>query len=194
MGYRTLADAITDLERTGQLVRIEEEVDPFLEAAEIQRRVYEAQGPALYFARVKGCRFPMVSNLFGTFERARFLFRDAIAAVRKLVELKNDPSLFLRRPWHYRDVLKSAWAMRPKYVRSAPVMKNRCRISDLPQLVSWPDDGGAFVTLPAVYTEHPDRPGWRGSNLGMYRVQLSGGQYSARLADRVALPDSQGDR
>ncbi len=36
---------------------------------------------------------------------------------------------------------------------------------------------GAFVTLPEVYTEHPDRPGFGQSNLGMYRIQLSGGQY-----------------
>jgi len=177
MGYRNLRDCIHDLERTGRLVRIEEEIDPYLEAAEIQRRVYEAEGPAVYYARVKGCRFPMVSNLFGTLERARFLFRDAYEAVRKLVALKADPSQVFRRPWKHRNVLKPLWCMRPKFVRSGPVMKHRCRIADLPQLVSWPEDGGAFITLPEVYTEHPERPGWKNSNLGMYRVQLSGGQY-----------------
>ncbi|MFQ5731682.1 MAG: UbiD family decarboxylase, partial [Planctomycetaceae bacterium] len=166
MGYRNLHDCLVDLERTGQLLRIEREIDPYLEAAEIQRRVYQAQGPAVYFARVKGCRFPMVSNLFGTFERARFLFRDAFDAVRRLVELKTDPSQLFRRPWHYRGVLKPAWAMRPTSVRRGPVLKNRCNVSDLPQLTSWPNDGGAFVTLPEVYTEHPDRPDWRNANLG----------------------------
>src|SRR5580700_4222271 len=75
MGYRSLRHCLQDLERTNQLVRIEQEIDPSLEAAEIQRRVYQAQGPAVYFARVKGCRFPMVSNLFGTLTRTRFLFR-----------------------------------------------------------------------------------------------------------------------
>src|SRR5262249_32096722 len=80
-----------DLERTGQLVRLDVEIDPYLEAAEIQRRVYQARGPAVYFARVKGCRFPMVSNLFGTLARARYLFRDTLDAVRRLVELKVDP-------------------------------------------------------------------------------------------------------
>ena len=69
MGYRNLRECVTDLERAGHLVRIETEIDAHLEAAEIQRRVYEAGGPALYFANVKGCRFPMVSNLFGTRER-----------------------------------------------------------------------------------------------------------------------------
>ena len=71
MGYRNLNQCIADLERTGQLVRIEDEVDPQLEAAEIQRRVYAAGGPAIFFARVKGCRFSMVSNLFGTIDRTR---------------------------------------------------------------------------------------------------------------------------
>ena len=98
MGYRNLRQCINDLERTGQLVRIEQEIDAHLEAAEIQRRVYQAGGPAVFFARVKGCAFPMVSNLFGTLERARFLFRDTLDSVRRLVELKIDPSTFWKRP------------------------------------------------------------------------------------------------
>src|SRR6266704_7052936 len=99
MGYSNLRSCVNDLDRTGQLVRIEQEIDPYLEAAEIHRRVYQAQGPALYFARVKGCRFPMVSNLFGTLERTRFLFRDTLQAVRHLVELKIEPAAFFRWPW-----------------------------------------------------------------------------------------------
>src|SRR6266568_1032007 len=98
MGYRDLRACLDDLARTGQLVRIEEEVDPHLEAAEIHRRVYRAGGPAVLFAHVKGCRFPMASNLFGTIERTRFLFRDTLQAVRHLVELKIDTSSFFRRP------------------------------------------------------------------------------------------------
>src|SRR6266542_1435955 len=94
MGYRSLRECVADLERTRQLVRIDQDIDPHLEAAEIQRRVYQAGGPAVYYARVKGCRFPMVSNLFGTLERTRFLFRDTLAAVRHLVELKVDASAF----------------------------------------------------------------------------------------------------
>src|SRR5689334_286204 len=101
MGYPSLRACIADLERTKQLVRIEQEIDPHLEAAEIQRRVYQAQGPAVFFARVKGCRFPMVSNLFGTPERTRFLFRDTLEAVRHLVELKIDPAAFWKRPFRY---------------------------------------------------------------------------------------------
>jgi 4-hydroxy-3-polyprenylbenzoate decarboxylase len=177
MGYRNLRECVADLERTGQLVRLEQEIDPYLEAAEIQRRVYQAGGPALFFSRVKGCRFPMVSNLLGTLARTRYLFRDTLEAVRHLVELKIDPSNFWKRPWRYRDVPRTLWHMRPKFRSWGPVLAHRATIRDLPQLVCWPNDGGAFITLPQVYTEDADRPGWRHSNLGMYRVQLSGGIY-----------------
>ena len=179
MGYRNLQDCVRDLDRSGQLVRIETEIDPHLQAAEIQRRVYQAQGPALFYARVKGCRFPMVSNLFGTRERTRFLFRDTLESVRRLIALKIDPADAWKRPWHYRGVPAALWSMRPKRVRSGPVLQNHTTIDQLPQLVNWPKDAGAFITLPEVYTENPDRPGFAQSNLGMYRIQLSGGQYAA---------------
>ncbi len=177
MGYRSLQECLADLERTGQLLRIEQEIDPHLEAAEVHRRVYQAGGPALLFARVKGCRFPMASNLFGTIERTRFLFRDTLQAVRHLVELKIDPSAFFRQPWRYRDVPRTLWHLRPKFVRGGPVLAHQTTVSQLPQLQCWPRDGGPFITLPQVYTEDADRPGWRHSNLGMYRVQLGGNEY-----------------
>jgi 4-hydroxy-3-polyprenylbenzoate decarboxylase len=177
MGYRSLRACVADLERTGQLVRIEQEVDPYLEAAAVHRRVYQASGPAVHFARVKGCRFPMVSNLFGTPERARFLFRDTLAAVRHLVELRADPSALAKHPWRYRDLLPTLWNLRPRRVTTGPLLAHQTTVDQLPQLVCWPRDGGAFVTLPQVYTEDADRPGWRHSNLGMYRVQLSGNRY-----------------
>jgi 4-hydroxy-3-polyprenylbenzoate decarboxylase len=177
MGYRNLAACVADLERTGQLIRIETEIDPHLEAAEVQRRVYRAGGPAVFFVRVKGNRFPMVSNLFGTIDRMRFLFRDSLDAVRRLVELKADPGSFARRPWRYWKLPLVAWRMRPKFTPSGPVLAHATTLSQLPRLQCWPLDGGPFVTLPQVYTEHPDRPGWAKSNLGMYRVQLAGNEY-----------------
>jgi 4-hydroxy-3-polyprenylbenzoate decarboxylase len=177
MGYRSLRECVNDLERHGHLVRIDSEIDPNLEMAEIHRRVYQAQGPALYFARVKGCAFPMVSNLFGTLARMRFMFRDTLEAVRRLVELKVEPAAFLKRPWRYLGVPITMLNTLPRFVRNSPILAHRTTISQLPQLKCWPDDGGAFVTLPHVYTEDADRPGWRHSNLGMYRVQLSGNQY-----------------
>ncbi|HEV3137388.1 MAG TPA: UbiD family decarboxylase, partial [Pirellulales bacterium] len=170
MGYRTLQACLHDLEATGQLVRIEQQVDPHLEAAEIHRRVFRAGGPAVFYARVKDCRFPMVSNLFGSRERMRFIFRDSLAKVRHLVELKADPSRLAKRPWGYASLATSLLHMLPRKVSSGPVMAQTTTIDQLPQLQSWPDDAGAFITLPQVYTEDVDRPGFRRSNLGMYRV------------------------
>src|SRR5437588_4376145 len=138
MSYRNLRECLVDLERRGQLLRVEQEIDPYLEAAEVHRRVYQAGGPALYFARIKGCRFPMVSNLFGTLDRTRFLFRDTLEAVRHLVELKVDPSAFRRHPWRYRDVPRTLWHLRPRMVPGGLVLANQTTISQLPQLQSWP--------------------------------------------------------
>ena len=177
MGYRTLAAAVADLERAGHLRRVDAPVDPHLEMAEIQRRLYREGGPAVLFTAPKNTKFPMVTNLFGTMERTHFLFRDALNGVRKLVELKTDPELAKKQPWRYWDVPLLAWKLRPKMVRRGPVLSHECRLSELPRLKCWPRDGGAFVTLPQVYSEDPDRPGWRRSNLGMYRVQISGNDF-----------------
>ena len=177
MGYRNLRDCVADLERRGELIAIDPELDPDLEIAAIQRRVYEAGGPALYFRRVKGCAFPMVGNLFGTMARTRLIFADTLAAVRHLVELKVTPPALLRAPWRYRDVPGTALHLLPRKVRRGPILQNQTSLSRLPQLRSWPLDAGAFVTLPQVYSEDPDRPGLAKSNLGMYRVQLSGNEY-----------------
>lgn len=179
MGYRTLRECVDDLQATKQLVRIEQPVDPHLEAAEIQRRVFRAGGPAIYYASVRGCRFPMVSNLFGTLERIRYIFRDSLELLHRLVQLAVDPGDVLRRPRLRLDLRTpwAAWHARPKRVRRAPVLAHGTTLPNLPQLKSWPDDGGAYITLPQVYTEDPDYPGIAHSNLGMYRVQISGGEY-----------------
>jgi 4-hydroxy-3-polyprenylbenzoate decarboxylase len=177
MGYRTLAACVADLEAQGRLVTIDVEIDPYLEAAAIQRRVHEAGGPAILFRRVKGTPFPMLGNLFGTVERTRFLFRDTLDAVRRLVELKVRPVELAKHPWRFRGVPWTALSLLPGRVRSGPILARTTTIDQLPQLLSWPKDGGPFITLPLVYTEDPDRPGLSRSNLGMYRVQLAGNQY-----------------
>ena len=114
MGYRSLADCVRDLESTGQLVIIEQEVDPYLEVAAIQRRVYQAGGPALLFRRVKGTAFPLLGNLFGTLDRAKYLFRDTLESVRRLVELKVSPGAFGKNPWRYRGVPRTLWRLLPR--------------------------------------------------------------------------------
>lgn len=179
MGYRSTRQCVDDLRKHGHLVEVTEVVDARLQMAEIQRRVFANGGPAILFRNVKDCRFPMVSNLFGTIERARFIFRDTIEAVRRAIELKIDPGQAAQKPLRYWKTPLTALAMRPKLVRSAAASRNTTTIDQLPQLVSWPDDGGSFVTLPLVYSEDARRPGLKHSNLGMYRVQLSGNEYQA---------------
>lgn len=179
MGYRSLQECVRDLERTGQLVRVREEVDPHLELAAVHLRVYERGGPALLFENVKGSRFPALSNLFGTLERARFLFRDTLTRVQALVGLKYDPVQAAKHPLRHLPALMTATSALPRRVRrgGAPVAQASTRVSELPQIVHWPRDGGPFVTLPQVYSEDVDRPGVMGANLGMYRVQLGGNDY-----------------
>ncbi|MEI8376364.1 MAG: UbiD family decarboxylase [Planctomycetota bacterium] len=177
MGYRNLLECVRDLEAQKELVRINEPIDPHLEMAEIQRRVFRAGGPALLFTRPKDCRFPMLGNLFGTMERMRYLFRDTLEGVKRLMQLKVDPLDLLRRPMSHLGVPLMAWHSLPKRVNRGPVLECQTTLDQLPQLKSWLDDGGAYITLPQVYTEDPRNPGLMHSNLGMYRVQLSGNQY-----------------
>jgi 4-hydroxy-3-polyprenylbenzoate decarboxylase len=181
MGYRTLKQAVTDLEKTGQLIRIEQPVNPDLLAAAIQRRVYQAQGPALLFTRLEGCAFPAVANLFGTLERTRFLFRDSLRRIDTLVKLKLDPRQGVKDPAHLLRAPLAALHLLPKRVKTGPVLLQQTSIAELPQIKSWPKDGGAFITLPQVYSESLRYPGLRNSNLGMYRVQLSGNDYVENL-------------
>ncbi|HWV37430.1 MAG TPA: UbiD family decarboxylase [Vulgatibacter sp.] len=178
MGYPSLRACVRDLEANGQLVRITREVDPYLEMAAIHRRVYARGGPALLFERVRASPFPAVSNLFGTLERSRFLFRDTLERVRALISLKYDPAALLKDPGRHLPAAIAAYTALPRRSRlGAPILHGRTRLSELPQIVSWPMDGGPFVLLPQVYTEDPDRPGIMTANLGMYRVQLAGNDY-----------------
>ena len=178
MGYRSTRECVEDLRKHGHLVEVDTPVDANLQIAEIQRRVFLNSGPAVLFSNVTGCQFPMVSNLFGTIERARFMFRDTIESVRRAIELKIDPSQALQKPTRYWKAPLTALSMRPKMVGRGAVSAERTTVSELPQLISWPMDAGGFVTLPQVYSEDVAQPGLKHSNLGMYRVQLTGNQYA----------------
>jgi 4-hydroxy-3-polyprenylbenzoate decarboxylase len=178
MGYPSLQSCITDLEKNGHLLRIKEEVDPYLQMAAIHLRVFENQGPAILFENVKGSKFPAVSNLFGTLDRSRFIFRDTLDKIKTLVDLKTDPMKALKRPFSYANVALTALSALPmKTGKRAPINFGRTQISALPQVVNWPLDGGPFVTMPQVYTEDADKPGIMNANLGMYRIQLGGNEY-----------------
>ncbi|MSR78256.1 MAG: UbiD family decarboxylase [Candidatus Omnitrophica bacterium] len=177
MTYPSLKDCILDLEKNGHLIRIKDEVDPDLEMAEIHRRIFQAGGPAIFYEKVKGSPFPAVSNLFGTLDRARFIFRDTLENVKKLVQVKADPTYLLRNPSNLFSLPFTAAHALPRKVSGGPVLECQTTLDQLPQIKCWPQDGGAFILLPQVYTEDPDQPGISHSNLGMYRIQLSGNQY-----------------
>ena len=177
MSYHSLADSIHDLS-DDQLLRIPFEVDPYLEMAEIHRRVNEVSGPALYFEKVKGSPFPALSNLYGTKERTAFLFRQQLDQVKRLIELKADPASFLQKPSRYFQTPLTALHGLPKKARwSKPILFGKTTLDQLPQIVSWPKDGGAFIYLPQVMSLPPHEKKIMQSNIGMYRIQISGNEY-----------------
>ena len=178
MAYSSLEACLLDLERTGQLLRIKEEVDPYLEMAAIHLRIFEQKGPAILFEKVKGSKFRAASNIFGTLERSEFIFRDTLPSVKQLIDIKINPLAAIQNPLKSLAALPAAINALPnKNPISKPVLFEEINISDLPLIHHWPMDGGAFVTLPQVYTEDADKPGIGSSNLGMYRIQLNGNDY-----------------
>lgn len=178
MAYHSMEQCLLDLEKHGHLIRIKEEVDPYLEMAAIHLRVYEVKGPSLLFENVKGCRYRAASNIFGTLDRSRFIFRNTFSNVQRLIELKNNPLSALKKPFKNISVALAALHALPlKNPRSKPVLYEEISLHQLPQIHHWKKDGGAFVTLPQVYTEDADKPGIMNANLGMYRIQLSGNDY-----------------
>lgn len=181
MGYRTLADCVKDLHAHGMLKVIDERIDPVLEMGMVQRRAFINKAPALLFTNPANCAFPMLANLFGSMERLEFIFRDSLDSVKRLFEIAANPVAILKKPLEGIGLLKHLNHLRPlrkRYSDSSkiPVMAYSCQITDLPHLKSWPGDGGAFITLPLVYTEDPVDPA--SANLGMYRIQISGNEYA----------------
>ncbi|MBL8748364.1 MAG: UbiD family decarboxylase [Planctomycetes bacterium] len=173
---RSLVDLrafLAALRARGELVEITTEVDPDLEAAEIHRRVIAAGGPALLFRRIKGSPWPAVTNLFGTKTRVDLAFgAHPLELVQRLADVPHTmlpPSP--GRLWRQRGTIGALLKVGRSFPFGAPVLAEQDsppRLSRLPLLRTWAEDGGAFVTLPLVYTEHPEG---LGSNLGMYRIQ-----------------------
>ena len=168
---RTFLDV---LRREGDLVEIEAEVDPYLEAAEIHRRVIAGGGPAILFKRLKGSDFPAVTNLFGTAGRVDRAFgsrpRDLVGRAAALPQELMPPTP--SRLWKQRDLLPPLLHLGLRNRASGPVMEVTRRqpgLSGLPALTTWQKDGGPFLTLGLVYTQHPDHGG---HNLGLYRMQV----------------------
>ena len=175
MGYKSLKKCVSDLKNHNQINFINKEVDPDLEMATIHLEEFSNNKKVLFFNNIKDCSYTAVSNLFGTLDRSRFLFRDSIDLVKDLISIKINPIVAFKNPFKTLKVAINAFYALPKKVR----FKNfhEIKIEDLPQVKCWQNDGGAFVTLPQVYSEDLDNPGILNSNLGMYRIQLSGNDY-----------------
>lgn len=177
MGYKNLQTCINDLHQNQQLIYFEEEIDPYLEASAIQRRMFQAKGPAILFTKVKNSRFPMLANLYGTIDRCHYIFRDTLDSIQTLTQLKNQFSFKWQQLWKMRKLPMALLSTLPKQTSTGPILSHACTLSDLPLQQSWPQDGGAYITLPQVYTEDVKNYGWKHSNLGMYRIQLTGKSY-----------------
>jgi UbiD family decarboxylase len=161
------------LKKESEIIEIDAQVDPYLEIAEIHRRIIARGGPALLFTNVVNSQFPVVTNLFGTKRRMELAFgsrpqqfvKDLVRAAETLMPPSID------KLWSMRGLLLDGLKVGTKNVSTGPIIENHKeppRLEELPLLTSWHSDGGPFVTLPLVYTEHPDG---RGHNLGMYRIQ-----------------------
>jgi len=177
MIYASLRPFLEDLRKSGQLAVIEAPVDPALEIAEIHRRVIEQEGPALLFTNVKGSAFPVVTNLFGTSRRVDMAFGPRPEALTRRLVGALDSLLPPTLPalWREKDMLLDVIKVGTRKVSAeqAPLLqavRKERPLAGLPVLTSWQEDGGPFVTLPLVYTEHPDHP--KQHNLGMYRMQV----------------------
>ncbi|MGE4559190.1 MAG: UbiD family decarboxylase [Desulfobulbus sp.] len=191
------------LRANNQLLTIDTPVDPHLEIAEIHRRVIARGGPALLFTHVKNSQFPVVTNLFGTPLRLELAFgKRPVNFVRGLVELvEHAMPPALKTLWDARPLFSQGLKVGLKSCKHAPILdccQRPARLSELPMLTSWHSDGGAFVTLPLVYTEHPQD---HGHNLGMYRIQRyddtttgihwqihKGGGFHYHAAEQLGLP------
>ena len=174
MAFTDLRAFLDTLRRADDVVTVEAGVDPHLEAAEIHRRVVAAGGPALIFNNVARSDFRLVTNLMGTARRAELAFGERpLRLIRRIVELAETllpPSA--AGLWGARDVAMDLIKVGTRRVEKGPVVERdtaNVRLDRLPALTCWPEDGGPFITLPLVYTTHPDRPG---HNLGMYRMQV----------------------
>src|SRR6266568_6816427 len=168
---RTFLDLLT---REKDLITIETEVDPYLEVAEIHRRIIERGGPALLFKRVKGSRFPVVTSLFGTRKRIELAFSSKPEAFVKEMVSVAEALLPPNRSelWKHRALVRDFLKLGTRNVSRGPVteiVEPSVRLDELPVLTTWHQDGGPFITLPLVYTENPIN---RKHNLGIYRLQV----------------------
>src|SRR5688572_6113025 len=161
--FQDLRSFIDRLRHDNDIVTVDAAVDPHLEAAEIHRRVIAAGGPSLLFTNLKGSRFRLATNLFGTARRAELAFGERpLRLIKRIVHLAE--TLLPPTPaklWDARDVGLELLKVGTRRAARGPVSERvdaDVRLDQLPVITSWHEDGGPFITLPLVYTTHPDKP------------------------------------
>jgi len=182
MKYKDLRDFIAQLEAQGELKRIQQEVDPYLEMTEICDRVLRAEGPALLFENVKGSSTPVLGNLFGTPKRvAMGMGEDKVEALReigKLLAMLKEPSppKGMKDAWKQLPMFKKVLDMAPKKIKNAACQQHVIEgdavdLKNIPVQTCWPGDAGPLITWGLVITRGPEKPR---QNLGIYRMQVIG--------------------
>ena len=171
---RSTRDLVERLKANNELWVIEDRVDPDLELGQIQREVCKRKGPAILFNNVKGSDFPVATNLYGSEKRINLAFGDVPTEfVKRAADFAmNALPPNLKKLWQARGLFQKVLTIGTRQSKSGPVKGCYIKPPDLsaiPQIRSWPEDGGAFITLPLVYTESPASGK---SNIGMYRIQL----------------------
>jgi len=203
MPYKDLQDFLKHLDRQGELKRIGAELDPYLEIAEVTDRVSKKFGPALLFEKAKGAKFPVLTNMYGSYKRMNMaLDSENLDALGERIH----EYLEIERP----DGIIKKLQMIPKLSKLTNIFpdhvkKGCCQdvvltgddvdLSIMPVLTTWPGDAGPFITLPVVFTKNPET-GVR--NAGMYRMQVfdknttgmhwhrhKGGAYHYHLAEKL---------
>jgi len=182
MKYNDLRDFIRLLEKKGQLKRISQPVDPFLEMTEICDRTLRAGGPALLFENPRGSDVPVLANLFGTAERvAMGMGEESVEALREVGKLlaylkEPEPPKGMKDAWQKLPIFKQVLNMSPNEVKKAACQEvvfegEDVDLGKLPIQTCWPGDAGPLITWALVVTRGPHK---ERQNLGIYRQQVIG--------------------
>lgn len=182
MNYRDLRDFIDQLEKRGELKRISQEIDPYLEMTEIADRTLRMSGPALLFENPKGSDFPVLANLFGTPERVAYgMGEESVSALREVGKLLSflkepDPPKGLKDLWDKIPKFKKVLDMAPKKISNAACQQvviegEHVDLGKLPVMTCWPEDIAPLITWGLVITRGPEKDR---QNLGIYRQQVIG--------------------
>ncbi|WP_216782672.1 4-hydroxy-3-polyprenylbenzoate decarboxylase [Candidatus Profftia tarda] len=182
MKYRDLRGFISLLEKIGELKRISQPIDPYLEMTEIAYRTLRGNGPALLFENPKGYDIPVLCNLFGTEQRVALgIDKKDLGSMREVGQLLA----FLKDPkppkdfidlYNHLNQFKQVLSMPTRRIRSAPCQELIWHGADvdigrIPVMHCWPEDVAPLVTWGLTITRGPCK---ERQNLGIYRQQVLG--------------------